>query len=175
MSLYGFYEVKPRFGAHHKQFSLPLTVVLFLLWLAQPTWLHADTLSGVVEDQTGAVIVGARIEITGGDLAQPVALSSGALGKFSFPDLKPGMYSVRVTREGFEPLVKTVDVRGVVELRLTLAIAKQRVEVTVTGKGLAYANSDPDYKKLRDIGLGETFRLDNFTLQWDAATFQFQK
>jgi hypothetical protein len=175
MSLHSLHEVKARFASHHKQFSFPLTVVLFLLWLAGPTWLHADTLSGVVEDQTGAVIVGARIEITGGDLAQPVALSSDALGKFSFPDLKPGTYSVRVTREGFEPLVKTVDVRGVVELRLTLAIAKQRVEVTVTGKGLAYANSDPDYRKLRDIGLGETFRLDNFTLQWDTATFQFQK
>lgn len=53
-----------------KQFPLSLKIVLFfLLCFAGPAWLHAETLSGTVEDQTGAVIVGARIEITGGDLA----------------------------------------------------------------------------------------------------------
>jgi hypothetical protein len=137
--------------------------------------LYAETLSGTVEDQSGAVIVGARIEITGGDLSQPLVLSSDGLGKFSSPDLRPGTYSVRVTRDGFEPLVKTVDLRQAVELRLTLAIAKQQVEITVPGKRLAYANSDPVYRKLRDIGLGPTYRFDNFTLELDAATFQFQK
>jgi hypothetical protein len=54
-------------------------------------------------------------------------------------------------------------------------VAKQRVEVTVPGKNLAYANSEPNYRKLRDIGLGKTFRFENFTMPIDAATLQFQK
>ena len=109
------------------------------------------------------------------DLAQPVVLSSDGLGKFASPELKPGTYSVRVTRDGFEPLVKTVDLQGSVQLQLTLTIAKQQVSISVAGKSLAFANSDPVYRQLREIGLGQTFRFDNFTLTWDAATFQFQK
>lgn len=159
----------------HEYVPSVLKTALFLLCLAAPAWLYAETISGTVADQSGAVIVGARVEITGGDLTQPIVLSSDAQGNFSSPDLKPGTYSLRVTREGFDPLVKPVDLRGAIQLQLVLAIAQQRVEVSVPGKSAAFANSDPVYRKLRDIGLGQTFRLENFTLPLDAATFQFRK
>ncbi len=81
----------------------------------------------------------------------------------------------RVARDGFEPLIKTVDLQGSVQLQLALTIAKPSVSISVAGKSLAFANSDPVYRQLREIGLGQTFRLDNYTLTWDAATFQFQK
>ena len=126
--------------------------------------MHAETISGTVLDPSGAVIVGARIEISGGELSQPIIFSSDARGRFVSPDLKPGNYSLRVTREGFEPLVKTVDLHGMAELELKLAIANQHEEVTVSGKGRAYANTDPIYRQLRNIGLGETFRFDDFTI-----------
>jgi hypothetical protein len=147
----------------------------FLFWLLGPTGLRADTISGTILDPSGAVIAGARIEITGGDLVQPVVLSSDGLGKFASPDLKLGTYSVRVVREGFEPLIKAVDLHGAVQLQLTLAIAEQQVTISVPGKTMAFANSDPVYRQLRGIGLGQSFRFDNFTLSWDTATFQFQK
>ena len=159
---------------HRKHFSFLLTFFV-LLWLAGPLLLHADTLSGSVVDQTGALIPGARIEITGGDLAQPLVVSSDSGGKFSAPDLKPGTYSVRVTRDGFEPLVKMVELHGSANLELKMAIAQQRVEVTVPGKSLTYANSDPVYRSLRDLRFGDTFRIENFTVPVDTATLQFQK
>jgi len=162
-------------AAHRKRSFLLVKVFILLFWLAGPLFLHADTVSGTVKDPSGAVIPGARIEITGGDLAQPLVLSSDAVGRFSSPDLKPGTYSLRATREGFEPLVKTVELHGAVELELKLAIAQPRVEITVPGKSLAYANSDPVYRQLRDLGLGETFRCDNLTVPLDTATLQFQK
>ncbi len=121
------------------------------------------------------MIAGARIEIVGADLAEPVVLSSDELGRFASPDLKPGTYTVRVTRDGFEPSAKTADLRGSVQLQLSLTIAKQQVNISVAGKSLAFANSDPVYRQLRQIGLGQTFRFDNFALTWDTATFQFQK
>src|SRR5271156_2162519 len=151
-----------------------LKITLLLLCLMTPAWLRAETISGTVQDPSGAVIAGARIEITGGDLEQSMVLSSDGSGKFASPDLKPGAYSVRVTRDGFEPLIKTVDLRGAVQLQLTLTVAKQQVSISVPGKSLAFANSDPVYRQLREVGLGETFRFDNYTLHWDAATFQFQ-
>jgi len=155
--------------------SLLRKFTLILVCLMSSVLLHAETISGVVLDPAGAVIVGAHIEITGGELTQPIVISSNARGEFASPDLKPGSYSVRVTSTGFEQLVKTVDLQGTVELQLKLAIAKQHEEVTVVTKGRAYANADPVYKQLRNVGLGETFRLDDFTVRMDAATFHFQK
>jgi Peptidase family M1 domain/Carboxypeptidase regulatory-like domain len=150
-------------------------MAILVLCLATAALLHAETISGKVVDPSGAVIVGARIEITGGILTQPVVLTSDERGNFSSPDLKPGDYSVKVTREGFEPLVKTVALPATAELEFKLAIAKQREEVIVSGKGRAYANSDPVYRQLRNVGLGQTYRFDDFTVQVDTATFHFQK
>jgi hypothetical protein len=160
--------------ARRWHFFLLLKIAFFLACLMGPAGLQAQTISGTIQDTSGAVIVGAQIEITGPDLAQPVVLSSDGAGKFSSPDLKPGTYSMRVTRDSFEPLVKTVDLQGSVQLQLTLTIAQQRVTVTVPGKSV-FANSDPVYRQLREIGLGQTFRFENFTLISDVSNFQFQK
>src|SRR5260370_3501166 len=155
--------------------SALVKVALFFLCLVGPTWLRAETISGTIQDSSGAVIAGAQIEITGGDVAQPVVLASDGLGKFASSELKTGTYSVRVTRDGFEPLVKTVDLRGPIQLQLTLAIAQQQVTVNVPGKTLAFANSDPLYRALRNVALGQTYRFDNFTLNYAVAPVQFRK
>ena len=165
----------PMVATLRKRCSVLPKVVVLLFWLASPLRVHADTVSGTVVDPSGAVIAGARIEITGGDLAQPLVLSSDATGRFSSPDLKPGTYALRVIRDGFEPLARTVDLHRAVNLELRLAIAQQRVEITVPGKGLAYANSEPVYRKLRDLDLGQTFHFDNFSVPLDTATLEFQK
>jgi Peptidase family M1 domain/Carboxypeptidase regulatory-like domain len=164
---------RPRFFSSLKMSSLRMATTL--LCLMGPAWLHAETISGTIQDPSGAVIAAARIEITGADLSQPIVLSSDQLGRFVTPDLKPGTYSLQLTKEGFEPLVKTVDLQGPLQLQLTLAIAKQQINISVAGKNLAFVNSDPVYRQLRDIGLGQTFRFDNFTLICDTATFHFEK
>lgn len=155
-------------------FYLPLKI-LAVLCVAGAATLHAQTISGTVLDPSEAVIAGAHIEISGGDLAQPIVFESDGLGKFVSPNLKPGTYSVRVSREGFETLTRTVEVKEPVQLQLTLAIAQQNVSISVPGKSLAYANSDPVYRQLRGAGLGPTFRFENFTLIWDVGTFRFER
>ena len=50
---------------------------------------------------------------------------------------------MRVVREGFDPLVKTVDLQAAVQLQLTLAIAAKQENISVTGKSVAFANSNP--------------------------------
>ncbi len=95
MSFYTFRVATRRLiVARRKRFSWLSKIALLLLWLAGPACLHAETISGTVEDPSGAVIVGARIEITGGDLVQAIVLSSDGQGKFSSPDLKSGAYSL---------------------------------------------------------------------------------
>jgi hypothetical protein len=124
--------------------------------LAGSARLHAATISGTVKDPSGAVIAQARIEVRGGDLAQPVVFFSDGLGRFVSPDLKAGQYSLEASRDGFEPLVKPVDLKGPVELELFLAIARQQESISVSAKSLAFANSDSVYRQLRALGLGPT-------------------
>src|SRR5262245_700781 len=90
----------------------------FTFCLLAPISLLASTISGTIKDQSGAVITEARVEISGGDLAQPALVSSDGLGKFTSPDLKPGNYSVRVIHDGFEVLVKAVELSDSVQLDL---------------------------------------------------------
>ena len=101
-----------KLSAFWHSYSALLKLALLLLCVASPALLHAETIAGTVLDPSGAVIVGARIEISGGELSQPIIVSSDARGRFVSPDLKPGSYSLRVTRQGFEPLAKTVDLPG---------------------------------------------------------------
>src|SRR5215467_373270 len=137
--------------------------------------LFAATISGIVKDPSGAVISGAHIEITGGSLTQAIVLSSDGLGRFESPDLPPGRYQLRVTHDGFDPLEQSVELQGSTELQLTLEIARVQTNISVPGKSGAYANSDPVYRQLRNVGLGESFQVEDFTLVLDVATFHLGK
>ena len=145
-----------------------------LLFLLLPTGLLADTISGTIKDPSGAVVAGARIEITAGDLSQPLVLSSDESGRFSAPNLTAGKYSIRVAKDGFDDLVTTVDLHGAADLPLNLTISAQQTSVTVNAKSAAFANSDPAYRQLRDAALADTYRCENFTLPMDVGTFELK-
>jgi len=148
--------------------------MLLVLWLGWGGVAQADTLSGTVKDPSGLPVPGAKIEITGENLAQPLTLTSDQNGNFLLADLKPGKYTLLVTKDGFHPLTSSVEVHGKVELPLTLAIAEQQISVTVTDKSLPFGNSDTVYRQLREVGMGATYRCDDFTLPLDAGTFVFK-
>ena len=151
-------------------------ILLVTVFLVTTLIVRAETISGTVVDPAGAVIPNAKVELTGEALPQPIVFTSDSVGKFVSPDLKVGNYSLRVTHAGFEPLVKSVDLRGTaVELELRLTVAGEKVAISVPAKHMEFANSDPFYIQLRDVGLGQTYRLDNFTVQVDAGSFKFDK
>jgi Peptidase family M1 domain/Carboxypeptidase regulatory-like domain len=164
------FSVVPKF----RYFNLASKLIVILVSLFASTLLHSEVISGTIHDPSGAVIVGARIEIGAEGMPQPVVISSDAVGRFSSPDLKPGSYSVRVTKDGFETQIRTVELKAPVELQFTLSVAGQQVSISVSGKVSAMANSDALYTKLRNVGLGDTFAVENFTLTWDVATFQLR-
>src|SRR5438093_1183370 len=155
------------------QFLHPLLYPLILTLLSAPltTPLRADTISGTVKDPSGAVVAGAHIEISGSALAEPLVLTSDDTGKFVAANLSAGKYSVRVAKEGFDELLTTVDLHGTADLPPSLTITPQQTSATVNEKSSAFANSDPVYRQLRNNGLGDTFRCENFTLPIDVGTF----
>src|SRR5580658_785830 len=157
-----------------KRFGLVYAVILALIFFALAANLRADTISGTVKDPSGAVVVGARVEITGVNLSQPIVLASDESGKFAAPNLNPGKYTVRVAKDGFDNLVTTVDLKGSADLMLSLTITAQQTSVNVTEKNMAFANSDSVYRQLRDTGLGESYHCENFTLRLDVGTFELK-
>jgi hypothetical protein len=148
--------------------------ILALVCLVLTPRANADTISGTVKDPSGGVVIGARIEISGGNLSEPVVLTSDESGKFVAPNLSAGKYSLRVAKEGFDDLVAAVDLQGTADLGLKLTITAQQTSVIVSGKSAAFANSDTVYRQLRDDGLGETFRCENFVLPIDVGTFELK-
>jgi hypothetical protein len=151
-----------------------LVGLLFIALLAGAKQLKADTIAGTVKDPSGAVVTGARVEIAGGALIQPMVVSTDSEGKFSAPNLAAGKYSVRVSKEGFEDSLSTLDLKGSAELPVILAIASQQISVNVTGKAAAFANSDSVYRQLRDIGVNRSYHCENVKLPMDVGTFEFK-
>jgi len=152
---------------------LPRVATLALLCLALAPPLRADTISGTIKDPSGGLVAEARVELTGGMLTQALVLISDNTGRFTAPHLSPGQYAVRVIKPGFEDLVTSVDLHGAADLQLVLKITPQQTNVTIGGKGREFANSDPVYRQLRDLGLNDTRRCEKFTMNVDVGTFTF--
>ena len=92
------------------------------------------TLSGTVEDQNGAIVAGANIALVNATQGSQRLATTNSEGRFVFPQLAPGQYSVTATREGFAPVeVKnvTLNVNDQVAVRITLTIGEisQSVEI----------------------------------------------
>jgi len=82
-----------------------LLVMLSMVFLAQCA-LHAQgtgTVTGVVEDSTGAVIPKAVVVLTNVATGVESSTTSNAVGAFVFAGLTPATYSFKITATNFEP------------------------------------------------------------------------
>ena len=56
---------------------------------------------GSVSDPSGAALPGATVTVLNADTGSKRAAKTDDAGRFSFPQLKPGSYAVKVEAEGF--------------------------------------------------------------------------
>ena len=109
-------------------------IALFCLPVISFAQSSTATLSGTVEDQAGASVAGASIALVNVAQGSQRLMTSNNEGRFVFPSLAPGQYSLTATRQGFAPVeVKNVilNVNDQVTLRITLVVGElsQSVEV----------------------------------------------
>ena len=114
--------------------SLFILIALFCFPVFAFAQSSTATLSGTVEDQTGAIVAGAHIALINVAQGSQRLATSNNDGRFVFPSLPPGQYSLTATRDGFAPVeVKNValNVNDQVALRITLSVGEisQSVEV----------------------------------------------
>jgi Carboxypeptidase regulatory-like domain len=90
---------------------------------------------GQVSDASGAAVPGATVTVTNKETEFKRSASTDESGRFNFPQLKPGTYSVRVEAEGFEgqqndAVSSSLGQRQTVDFILKVAQTKQSIEVT---------------------------------------------
>ena len=74
--------------------------------LPEITFSQGETTSaiiGQVSDASGAAVPNATVTVTNKETGLRRSASTNDSGRFNFPQLKPGAYSVKVEAEGFEP------------------------------------------------------------------------
>src|SRR6202453_1442082 len=91
---------------------------------------------GQVTDATNAAVSGATVTITNRETASRRSAKTDDGGRFNFPQLKPGAYSVRVEAEGFEPRQNDNVFSGLGEkqtVNFTLKVAQSNQTIEVSG------------------------------------------
>lgn len=123
-----------RLGLKNHRFVVLLAVAL-LAGDGQSQTTASGALSGVVVDQTNAVVHDAAVEIK--DIAQGTTRSAKTdnEGVYQFPFLRPGRYTLKVTHPGFQDEQKsvTIQVGPPATVNVSLRVAKTSSELTVTG------------------------------------------
>ncbi len=133
--------------------SLCRLTLLFLGILTAPG-LFAQTnttaLTGVVTDVTGALLPGATISLSSASSGTSLKTVSKAQGEFSFTQVTPGTYQVKVSAPGFSEDDETVQLLVATPVNLTFKLTVGSTDVVEVATNLAEINST-------DATLGKAF------------------
>ena len=119
-------------------FSLPILVAIAgLTATSRDAFAQGETTSaivGEVRDASQALVVGATVSITNRGTGLKRSVKTDAAGRFSFPQLMPGFYSVQVEAQGFsqeqvDRVFAGLGQKQTVNLTLKLAAASATIEV----------------------------------------------
>jgi len=138
-----------------------ITLCLFIAITA-----HAQTfrggINGVVTDQSGAAVPGAKVRAIDNATNVVHATVSSSAGEFSFSDLPLGTYTVLASASGFDTLrvsKVTVAAGSIYSLPIKLSIATQSTTIQVSAAALALdtttttQTTDIPSKQVEDIPL----------------------
>ncbi len=122
--------------------SLPIMVLACCFRLFVPAVLLAQgettsAIVGQVTDVTGAAVPGALVSISNLETGLQRSATADSQGRFNFPQLKPGTYSVKVSADGFDPQQNhnvAADLGQKQAVNFTLKPAKSHLTVEVSGE-----------------------------------------
>ena len=125
---------------------------LLLAGLTGALWLLAQgettsAIVGSVADQDGGAIAGATVTVTGVENALKRNSRTDNGGRFDFPQLNPGTYSIKVEANGFETQNRNSVVAGLGQkqtVNFILKLTAVKAEVTVTGEPPALNPENPN-------------------------------
>jgi hypothetical protein len=131
--------MRPVFGA-----ALCLPLLLIVLVLALPTTVLGQAtsgLTGIVADQSGAVIVGAEARLENSDTGFSATTATNRAGEYQFLHVPPGPhYRLKVSEENFRSITLSdlgigVGVTETRDVKLQVGNTTETIEVTGAGEG----------------------------------------
>jgi len=108
--------------------------VLFVLFCAIHVMLgqsSTGTIQGVVKDQQGAVIPGAKVTVTNTGTNRAITVSTNGEGLFAMPSLEPGPYRVDVQEANFRTVTRQATLHTAETVDLDFALTPGAVNETV--------------------------------------------
>ena len=129
-------------------FGLPLLIVV--CFLSSKALAQGETTSaivGEVRDASNALLTGATVTVTNHETGLKRSARTDDAGRFNFPQLKPGTYSVKVESQGFEPqqnnnVVSGLGQKQIVDFTLKVARSNEVVEVSSEAPLINPANAN---------------------------------
>jgi hypothetical protein len=123
--------------ARYRFFLLPL---LFVLACAGAFAQANSEITGIVTDQTGAVVAGAKIVLTDPGTGESHTTVSSGTGLYDIAGLNPANYNMKVSAKGFESYAQNgvvVNVSSTARADIRLTVGAESQTVTVEADALA--------------------------------------
>src|SRR5882724_6829759 len=119
--------------------------------------------SGTVVDPSGAVVVGATVEMRNPVSGFTRTTTTDVRGNFSFPNVPFNPYHLTITKQGFASNAQDVDVRSVVPTNLTvnLKVTGSSETVTVEASAEDLLENDPTFHTDVDRDLFDKIPLES--------------
>ena len=114
---------------------------LFLLLACVGAYAQANSeITGIVSDQTGAIIAGAKIVLTDPATCAVKTTESGSTGLYDISGLNPGSYNLSVSDTGFQTFEQrgvVVNVSATFRVDPKLTVGSSSTTITVEANALA--------------------------------------
>ena len=111
---------------------LAIVTLLSSILLAQN--IVTGGISGTVTDPSGAVVPNAKVSLKSNATGETQATNTSSSGRYNFPLLKPGSYTVSVSQSGFRSLNESVEVPlgqvATANIKLVVGNTSETVEVS---------------------------------------------
>jgi hypothetical protein len=159
----------PHVGHSFMSWVSAIVCLCFFFVLPRASFAQVDTgtLSGVVRDQSGAVVQNASIKIQNPATGVSQNLSTNSQGLYSAPDLKAGVYQVSVSAQGFETITKTgiaLRVQDRVALDFELKVGQSSISVSVESQVSALQTETSSLGQVVDDAQIRTFHSTGATI-----------
>lgn len=107
------------------------------LWPSAASGQQPVSLSGVIRDDTGAVLPGVTVTLSIAAPEIPLTVVTTAEGRYRFDGVAPGRYELRASLAGFAPYAAAIEISGATthDIVMTLTVTSERTIVTALKMG----------------------------------------
>jgi len=153
-----------------------LLVVFFAVFVTAAAWAQVSTssITGTVQDASGAVIPGAKVIVTNEATGASFETTSTSAGTYEVQALKPSLYTIKVSKSGFQTFnsvhnVLAVGAPLVVNATVKVGAASEIVQVESTYERIETTNATISdvvtSKELKELPLNGRNPLNLITLE----------